>query len=72
MKISVKVKTRARETTVEKLPDNSFLVRVSEAPVEGRANQAVIRILAQYLKIAPSRLRILSGEKAKQKVVEIS
>lgn len=72
MKISVKVKTRARETKVEKLPDNSFLVLVSEAPVKGRANQAVVRVLAQYLKIAPSRLRILSGGKAKQKVVEIS
>lgn len=48
-----------------------FIVRVREAPIEGKANEAVIKALAENLKIASWRIKILSGSASSNKVVEI-
>ncbi len=79
MKIFVKAKPRAKhfdkaqckEGSVEKIDDTHFVVAVKEPPVEGRANAAVVRVLADFLNVAPSRLRIISGHTTSQKVIEI-
>jgi len=70
MKILVKVKPNSREEKVEKT-DNNYTVYVKEPPAENKANQAVIKALAEYFKVAKSQVSILSGFKSKQKVVEI-
>ena len=71
MKIFVKAKSRAKENKIEKIDESNFIVSVKEAPVEGRANRAVIRVLADYFNIAQSNIRIISGHNSKQKVIEI-
>ncbi len=70
MKILVKVKPNSREEKVEKA-QNNYLVWVKEPPVNNQANQAVIKVLANYFKIPKSQISILSGLKSKQKVIEI-
>ncbi|TSC96807.1 MAG: hypothetical protein Athens071426_450 [Parcubacteria group bacterium Athens0714_26] len=49
-----------------------FQVSVKEPPVDGRANAAVIRVVAEYFKVRSSQVRIISGATSKQKVLEIS
>jgi len=71
MKIFLKVKTKSRENSVEKIDDNNFIVKVRELPIEGRANEAVVKALAEYLGIASWRVQIKSGLTSKNKVVEI-
>lgn len=71
MKIFVSIKTNAKQEKVEKLDNAHFKVSVTAIPVEGKANQALIKILANYFKVAPSTISILSGHKAKHKVVEV-
>ncbi len=71
MKISVKVKTTAREEKVEKIDADTFKVSVKEPPKEGRANRAVVRALADYFGTAQSNVRIVSGFTAKSKIMEI-
>ena len=70
MKIQVKVKPNAKTEEVSQEGD-SFIVKVKEPPREGKANQAVIKLLAQHFGVAKSRVRILSGLKSKNKVVEV-
>ncbi len=72
MRFSVKVKTRSKKPGVEKLDEGNFLVRVKEAPVEGKANEAVIKALAENLDIASWRIKIVSGITSSNKVVEIN
>ena len=48
MIIQVKVKPNSRTEEVSQESD-SFTVKVKEPPREGKANQAVIRLLAQHL-----------------------
>jgi len=72
MRITVMVKAGKRESKIEKLSDNSFSVWVKEKPQEGKANYAVREALAEYLNIPKSRITLLSGEKSKSKLFEIS
>jgi hypothetical protein len=71
MKIFVKAKPMAREEKVEKIDENNFRVSVCEPPVAGRANLAIIKAVAGYFGVAPSRVRIVSGFASRQKILEI-
>ena len=72
MKIFVKVKPKSREEKVMKLSDTNFKVQVKEAPEKGRANQAVLKALADYFGTSPSNIKIISGSTSKLKVIEIT
>lgn len=50
---------------------DSFIAKVNEPPEEGRANRAVMKLLAEHFGVPQSQVRILSGFKSKNKVVEI-
>ena len=64
-------KAQCKEGSVEKIDDTHFVVAVKESPIQGRANKAIIEALADFLNIAPSRLKIISGHTTRQKVIEI-
>lgn len=72
MKISVTVKTNSKVESIEKLEDGSFLIRVRVPPVEGRANERIIEMLAEYFKLSKSSIELVSGFKGKKKVFEIN
>lgn len=72
MKIFVKVKPNAKKEKIERLNGDHFAVSVKDPPREGRANKAVIRALAAHLRLPLSRLAIVSGQRSKEKIVEIS
>lgn len=48
-----------------------LVVRVTAPPVEGRANDALLRLLARALDLPPSALRLVAGEASRSKVVEV-
>jgi len=71
VRISVKAKAGAKKELVEKISDKEFVVSVKEPPIDGRANWAICRAVADYFGISPSRVNIVSGQSAKNKIVEI-
>ena len=70
MKVIIRVKPNSSQEKIEKT-ENGYLVYVKEPPVNNKANQAVIKVLANYFKIPKSQISILSGLKSKQKFIEI-
>jgi len=70
LKIKVKIKPNSRTEEISQEGD-SFVVKVKEPPKEGRANQAVIKLLAQHFGVPQGQVRILSGFKSKNKVIEV-
>ena len=70
MKIQVKVKPDSRTEEVSRESD-SFIVRVKEPPREGKANLAVIKLLAEHFGVPKSQVRILSGLRSRSKVIEV-
>lgn len=71
VKIVVKAKPNSKEDKVEKISENEFIVYVKAPPIDGRANEAIIKLLADYFNIGHPLIKILSGQWAKTKVVEI-
>ena len=70
MRVVVKVKAKAKQESIRKT-DDGYVVSVKVAPVDGRANQAVIKVLAKHLDLAPSLLSIVSGHKSSTKIIDI-
>jgi len=70
MKIEVKVKSNSKTEEVSQVRD-SLMVKVKQPPKEGRANQAVIRLLAQHFGVPQSQVTILSGLRNKNKTIEV-
>lgn len=70
MRFYVQAKPKSKEERVEQIDDTHFIVRVKEAPEGGKANEAVVKALAEHLDIAPSRLSLVRGSSGKQKVIE--
>jgi len=71
VRISVKAKTNAKKELLEKLNDSEFVVSVKEPPIDGRANWAICRAVAEHFGVSPSRVSIVSGQSSKNKIVEI-
>jgi len=70
-RIAIRVQPRAKREEIAGERDGALLVRVKVAPVEGRANDAVRKLLAKRLGIAPSRVSIVRGATGRDKLVEI-
>jgi len=71
MKIFVKAKPNAKEEKIQKINENSYIISVKEPPIRGKANFAIIKVVAKYFKITPLRVNIISGHASKQKIIKI-
>jgi len=71
MRINVKAKPGAREDKVEKIDELNFVISVKEPPMRGRANKAIVKLLAEYFNVSASSVRIVSGYTSPQKIVDI-
>ncbi len=71
MKISVNVKPNAKQVKIERLNESHFLIRVKEKPQEGKANRAVIKVLAEYFGIPQTDVALVKGQSSREKVFEI-
>jgi uncharacterized protein len=71
MRIFVLVKTNAKAEMIECLDESHYKIAVKALPIDGKANQALIKILAKHFSVPKSRVVLKSGESSKQKVFEI-
>jgi uncharacterized protein (TIGR00251 family) len=71
MFIKVKVFAGCKKDEIVKKKDDEFEVRVKEKAEQGRANRAVIKVLANYFKIDESKIRLIKGFKERNKIFEI-
>jgi len=70
MRIEVRVTTKAKESSVTK--GSGFVrVKTTAAPDRGKANEAVIALLAEYYDVAKSTIRIVRGHSGRTKLIEI-
>ena len=70
MKIQAKVTPNSKIEQVSREGDK-YLIRVKEPPKEGKANRAVIKLLAEYFKVPQQSVRIISGIGSKNKTIGI-
>jgi len=71
MKLPVKIQPKSSKEAVEQLANGSYKIFVHSPPIDGKANTAVVEVLAKYFNVAKSNVKIISGEKSRNKIVEI-
>ena len=70
--LQVRVTPRSAKRSVSEITDDGLVkVRLTSPPVEGKANQELIRFLAEELHIAVSEVEIRAGESSRKKLVKI-
>ena len=69
--IRVRVQPRASRNEVVGYVGDTLGVRVTAAPEAGRANRAVVELLAEVLGVSPSRVRIVRGQGSRLKLVRV-
>jgi uncharacterized protein (TIGR00251 family) len=69
--LTIRVTPRAKRNAVARAAAGQWKVFVTAPPEDGRANEAVLELLADQLGVRRRQLRLLSGEKSRQKVVAI-
>ncbi len=67
----INVKTNAKENAIQQVSASHYTVRLKASPVQGKANRALINMLAEYFDIARNRITIVSGYSSRKKFVEI-
>jgi uncharacterized protein (TIGR00251 family) len=72
MKKQVKVKPNSKQPKIEESTDGSLTIHLKSPPVDGKANQELIQLLAQKFDISKSQVTIKSGLSSKFKLVEIN
>ena len=72
VRLRIKVTPRAATDAIDGwTADGALRVRVRAVPADGRANDAVVRLLAHTLALPMRRLKIVAGASSRVKVVEI-
>jgi uncharacterized protein (TIGR00251 family) len=70
MRITVRVIPRSSKNEISREGD-SIKVRLTAPPVDGVANEALLKVLAERLGIPKRALRIVQGATGRQKVIQI-
>ncbi|HZI30336.1 MAG TPA: DUF167 domain-containing protein [Gemmatimonadaceae bacterium] len=70
-RIEVRVQPRASSNQVIGYRDGVLRVRVQASPIDGAANDALVRLLADEFGVARRQVRIVSGFGSRNKIVEV-
>jgi hypothetical protein len=70
--LSVRVTPRAKRNTVTKMEDGSLKVYVTAPPEDGRANEAVVEAIAEWLGVKRRQIEIVTGATSRNKVVRLT
>ena len=68
--ISVRVTTRSPQTELAGIMDDGTIkIKLTSPPIDGKANQELIRFLAAIMEIPKTNIEIISGQSNKNKLI---
>jgi len=71
MRIYLKVIPRSSQNIVEKISEGEYRVKLTAPPVDGKANEALIKLLAEYFNVSKSAILIVGGKSMRRKMVDV-
>lgn len=72
MLLSVFVKANSKKgPLIQQLDAKNLVIFVRQPATEGKANETVIKLLAEHFGVAKSEVKLVRGTKSKQKLFEI-
>ncbi len=72
MILQIKVKPRARVSSLVRGPDGTWLAQLKSPPVDGKANAELVALVAKQFGCRKADVSIKSGASGRAKLVEIS
>jgi uncharacterized protein len=69
--LSVRLQPRAKRDEVVGERAGMVVIRVTAPPVDGKANDALCRLIAKAAGVAPSKVSVIRGHTAREKVVRV-
>ena len=70
--LRVRVQPRASREGLGGVREGALVVRLGAPPVDGRANHALLRLLASALGVPPSRVRLQQGARGREKLLLVA
>lgn len=67
----VKVVPRASKNQIVGREGNAVKIRLNAPPVEGKANEALVKFLAEMLGVHRAQIEIVSGHSSQHKIVRV-
>ena len=71
VRLAVQITPNAKKTEVIGVLDDALKLKLAAQPIEGKANEALIRFLSDALKVPRSAITITHGHTNKKKLLEI-
>jgi uncharacterized protein (TIGR00251 family) len=71
-RISVTVQPNSKSVTITKLNEREYRATVREPARDGKANLAVIELIARYFAVPKSRITIIRGHTSRRKIIELA
>lgn len=71
VRLAVQIAPNAKKTEVVAATDEALRIRLHAQPIDGKANEALIRFVADTLRVPKSAVQITHGFTAKRKLLEV-
>lgn len=72
IRITVQITPNAKKSEIIGVLDDALKLRLQAQPIEGKANEALVRFLADVLNVPKSVVTITHGHTSKRKIIEIA
>ena len=69
--LNIKVQPRASRDEFGEIPGDAIKLRITASPIDGKANQHLINLLAKTFKVTTKQVQLLSGENSRDKRIKI-
>jgi uncharacterized protein (TIGR00251 family) len=72
LEVRIRAVPRASKNEIQGMYDGALKIRLTTPPVDGKANQALIKFLSKALKISKAQIELVQGETSRHKMVKIT
>lgn len=70
--LQVRVQPGASREELVRVSETEFKAKLTSAPEKGKANEELLKLLSEYLQIPRTRLKMVRGQTARIKLIEVS
>jgi len=71
VKLTVKISPNAKKSEIIGFDNSILKIKIQAPPIDGKANEELVRFLSKEWNISKSKIQILKGESSKIKVLEV-
>jgi len=69
--LRVKVKPNARVSSLEQAPDGTWVAKLKAPPVDGKANEELVALVADHLGCRKAAVTIKAGAGGRMKLIKV-